>query len=474
MPRLVLRAPTTFEAGFARLRAELDVPPAFGADVLAAAEVATAATGPDDRIDARHLDLVAIDPPGATDLDQAYTASRLGDGYRVQYAIADVGDFVTPGGPIDIEARSRGLTLYSPDTRTPLHPPVLSENRASLLPNGDRPALLWTIDLGADGEPTAWRLERATVRTREAVSYAEVQRRLDGGELDADDKLRLLAEIGRLRQHREADRGGVSINLPAQEVVVDGSGYGLHFDRSIPVEEFNAQISLLTGIVAGRTMIDAGIGVLRTLPPPYAEDVATLRLTAAALGLDWPAEQTYASFVRSIEGGTPRTNAFLVQATRTLRGAGYVSFAGTTPERPEHGAIASVYAHVTAPLRRLVDRFGNEILLALLAERTPPAWAVEALDELPSLMGRARQRESALERAMLDLTEALLLEGSVGDVFRGSVVDVDERRDRARVQIADPAVVATIGATGRHLAEGVDLRLDAVEVTERQVSFHAL
>lgn len=469
MPKLVLHAPRTFERAFARIRAELDVPRGFPPEVEAGAEAATA--DGTARLDARSVPLVAVDPPGATDLDQAFMAERLGDGYRVLYAIADVGAFLPPGGAVDLEARRRGLTLYSPDTRTPLHPEILSEDRASLLAGTEKPALLWTIDLDGEARPVDWRLERATVRIDEAISYAEAQRRIDEA---SDERMMLLAEIGTLRQEREAERGGVSLNLPAQEVVERGESYVLAFDRSLPVEGWNAQISLLTGIVAGRTMVEARVGILRTLPPPYQDDLDRLRRTAAFLQLDWPRHTSYADFVRDLTPNDARCNAFLVQAARSFRGAGYVGFDGETPKHPEHGAIASVYSHVTAPLRRLVDRFGNEVLLALYADRRPPAWALEALDELPSLMGRSRQRESALERAILDMAEALVLQNSVGEVFDGLVVALDEQRDRAVVQIAEPAIVSHVPTAGRSLAESVKLRVEAVDVDERRVDFEVV
>ena len=469
MPRIFFRGPRAFEEAFSAIRVELDVPDGFPDPVLAEAESARAVEPKDGpRIDARHLDLVAVDPPGATDLDQAFTAERRGDGYRVFYAIADVGAFVRPGGAMDAEARDRGATLYSPDTRTPLHPPVISEDRASLLAGTEKPALLWTIDLDGEGRPTASRIERATVRVAEAIPYTEAQRRIDDR---ADPRMVLLAEIGTLRQARETERGGVSLNLPAQEVVEHDGSYGLAFDEQLPVEGWNAQISLLTGIVAGQAMLEAGVGILRTLPPVDGDDVDGLRRTAEAMGIDWPSGQPYSSFVRAVEPDSAATNAFLLQAARTFRGAGYVGFAGQRPKHAEHGAIASVYAHVTAPLRRLVDRFGNEILLALHADRPPPTWAVEALDELPSMMGRARQRESALERAMLDMAEALVLRDCVGKTFDGSVVDIQAKRDRARVQITEPAIVDTVPAAGLDLGQRVRLRVDRVDVADRRVDF---
>jgi len=487
MPHLILHPPRLgaehFQSRFASVREELQLPSQFPAEVLTEAENSMLDSGlphPPDRVDAQHLPLVAIDPPGATDLDQAFAAERRpGGGFRVYYAIADVAAFVTPGGLVDAEARARGVTLYSPDLRTPLHPPVLSEDRASLLPGAPRPALLWQIDLDADGMPVGADLRRSMIRVREAITYREAQHRIDAG--IADESLALLAPIGRLRQEREAQRGGVSINLPAQEIIEHDAAYSLAFDRSLDIESWNAHISLLTGIVAGRAMVDAEIGIVRTLPQPAAQDLRELRATARALDLNWDDTTPYPDFVRSLTPNSHTHNAFLVQSTRVLRGAGYAAFNGAAPAYHHHGAIASTYAHVTAPLRRLVDRFANEILLCLYAgldPRVEAAWAVDALEELPSLMGSARQRSSSLERSMLDLTEALVLQSRIGEHFQGVVVDVNPERNRARIQIKNPAIVANIAAhTGdstRHLAEQVKLELTSVDTQTRTVNFNVI
>ncbi len=470
MPKFVLRGPKEFETGFARIRRELDIKTEFPASVLDEAD--TAQIGPQERYDARDLELLAIDPPGSTDLDQAFAATTDGDGYTMNYAIADVGTFVTPGGAIDIEARERGATMYSPDGRSPLHPTVLSEDRASLLPGLDRPALLWTFHLDSSGEPTRTEFRRAMVRISEAISYSEAQRRIDSP--DCVESLRLLKVIGLLRQEREAVRGGISLNLPAQEITRTDQSYDLTFDTSLPVEGWNAQMSLLTGITAGQIMVDANVGLLRTLPPAQQQNIERLRLTAEALGIHWATDVTYPDFIRGLRPNDPACNALMVQATRTFRGAGYEGFVGAIPEQPKHGAINSLYSHVTAPLRRLVDRFSNEILLAIFAGTEPPSWAVEALDELPSHMGKAKQRESALDRRMLDFAEALVLEHRIGEKFDGVVVNLGDRGAKATVQIKDPAIVASIAGEGRTLAENVALRLSSVNVDEAKVAFEAL
>src|SRR5581483_4202569 len=133
------------------LRTELGVAGAFPADVLAEADAAAAAKLP-DLADATDLPLVTLDPPGSTDLDQAFFIAATAKGFDVTYAIADVALFVRAGGAVDGEARRRGETLYLPDGRVPLHPPVLSEGAASLLPGQLRPAVLWRFAVDGDGE----------------------------------------------------------------------------------------------------------------------------------------------------------------------------------------------------------------------------------------------------------------------------------------------------------------------------------
>ena len=137
-------AARTLRAGIAQIQAELDVDPEFPAEVEQAA-AASAAAPRLPELDRTDLEFVTIDPPGATDLDQALHLERTADGYVVHYAIADVVAFVEPGDPVDEEAHRRGESLYGADTKIPLHPTVLSEDAASLLPDQVRPALLWTI-----------------------------------------------------------------------------------------------------------------------------------------------------------------------------------------------------------------------------------------------------------------------------------------------------------------------------------------
>jgi len=460
----------TLHDGIARIRAELELPGEFPPEVLAAAEVAAANPRLPD-LDRTEIPFVSIDPEGAMDLDQALHIERSGEGYVVHYAIADLAAFVTPGDPIDVESQLRGQTLYGANSKIPLHPKVISEDAGSLLPDQVRPALLWTIQVDKTGEGTDIFVERARVRSTAKLTYEEAQRSIDDG--TAGEALQLLKEIGELRLRRDAVRGGVSLPLPEQEVDIHGHHWTLEFRSMLPVELWNAQISLLTGFGAASLMVYARVGLLRTLPPPHPGDVQRLHRTAKALGIEWPAEQLYPDFIRSLDPTDPKHAAMVVASARLLRGSGYVAFHGEVPAEPQHAALASEYAHVTAPLRRLCDRYAAEVCVALCAEQEVPAWVLAALPELPKTMQRSGQRARSYERAVLDLVEAGVLADRVGEEFEAVVVSVDEKDPtRGTVVVKGPGVeAAVVGSSELPLGTDVTVRLATADVSARKVEF---
>ncbi|WP_031476449.1 RNB domain-containing ribonuclease [Streptomyces bicolor] len=463
MPRRHIRvtgAPEApLRAALTALRTELGVSGSFPPEVLAEADrTAKAPVLPPH--DATDIPFFTIDPPTSTDLDQAMHLSRQGTGYRVRYAIADVAAFVVPSGALDREAHRRVTTLYFPGERIPLHPELLSEGAASLLPDQDRPAALWTIDLDDDGRTRAVDIRRALVRSRAKLDYAAVQRQIDTG--TAEEPLALLKEIGELREGLEVARGGISLSVPEQEIIERDHTYELAYRAPHPADGWNAQISLLTGMAAADLMLSAGTGILRTLPAAPDGAVGRLRRTAQALHIDWPHHVSYASLVRSLDPHRPHHAAFLQECTTLLRGAGYTVFRdGALPPITTHSAVAAPYAHCTAPLRRLADRYVSEICLAVIAGRSVPDWVMEALDGLPARMAEGTRRAGRVERECVDIVEAALLKDRVGEEFDGWVVDVSERQPAVGVvQLESPAVIGRVeGTDGLPLGERLRVRL---------------
>ncbi len=449
--------PESLTEGFDLIRGELKLPAAFPDEVETNARAA-ATSVPDDsgRLDMRDIRFVTIDPPGSLDLDQAVCIDADGDDRVIRYAIADVGAFVPRGGPVDREAWDRGETIYLPDARTPLYPTVLSEGAASLLPDQDRPAIVFTIAVAADGELGEASVTPALVRSTRRMTYAEVD----------DDSVPHLRDTGERLLAASARRGASQVDLPDLEVEPDpgsAAGYRLVARERLPAEDWNAQVSLAANMVAARMMVAARTGLFRVMAAPDPQRMADLAAAARALGFDVAEEAHPGALVRA--PGPPDARRALGDAARATAGAGYRPFDADTP--PFHAAVAAAYSHATAPLRRLADRYVLDLLVALSqgreGEETP--WG-----DLARTMDEADNRAARAEAAAIDLVEAFLLAPRVGQRFDAVVTGA--RDDGVRLQLVDPPVRAALKladapAAGTHL----EVTLTDADVKARRVRF---
>ncbi|MDJ0314141.1 RNB domain-containing ribonuclease [Arthrobacter sp. H35-D1] len=462
----------------AALNAEFKLPDGFAPDVLAEVDAVIAGHSL-PAPDLTALPFITIDPADSQDLDQAMHLARNDDGYVVHYAIADVPSFVPAGGPLDAETRRRGQTIYTPGQRIPLHPLPLSEGAASLFADDARSAYVWEIQLAADGSQRRCSVRRATVRSIAKLGYDQAQRMYDAGDAPAEyaDTLALLAEIGTKRIELERARGGASLNVPAQEVEFVDGRYVLEFRPNLPIEDWNAQVSLLTGMAAAQVMIKGKVGILRTMPAPHEEAVAAYRAQTVALGKPWAPDMAYGEYLRTLNTHDPKDLALMHAATALFRGAGYTPFNGEVPELVLQAAVAAPYAHTTAPLRRLVDRFVLAICASLCANEDVPGWAIASLEELPEIMATSNQLAGRVDKAAIDTVEAALLSHYVGGEFDAVVLAGPKQNGhnskasaRSTIQISVPAVT---GYCDGALEPGTVVRVKLVkaDIATRTVAF---
>jgi len=454
-------ADATLGQGLGDLRRRFDVPAGFPAEVMAEADRVTSSppsAAGSSRIDRTDVDFVTLDPAGSTDLDQAFTIESAGSDLILRYAIADVGAFVQPGGAIDAEAWRRGVTLYLPDGRSGLHPPQLAEGAASLLADVDRPAVVFVVRVDSDGAVHLEGAERAVVRSRAQLAYATVE---------PAQLPRVFEEFARRIEAGEAARGADRIDMPEQEVVRRDGEFSLRFRPRRAVERQGAAMSLATNMAVADALFAAGTGLFRTMPAVDERGERRLRLTAQAFGLDWPDGVPLARFEPMLDSGDPRTAGFQFAVRRASGKASYEPFrAGVVPW---HAAVAATYTHATAPLRRLADRFVVEAAVSVAAGRPIEPWVAEAFETVAAVMEAATSRASQIDRAALDLAEAVVLAGREGDLFDAVVTDEDDRG--ARIQLLDPAVVARVDARRVDPGDEIRVRLVLADPATGRVEF---
>ncbi|WP_445191919.1 RNB domain-containing ribonuclease [Sphingomonas sp. Tas61C01] len=444
--------------GLAAIRQEFQVPAGFPADVLAAAETA-ARRVPADHVDRLDLPFVTLDPATSTDLDQAFCIETSGADLVLRYAIADVAWFVEPGDPIDAEAWRRGETLYLPDGKAGLYPPALGERAASLLPDGPRPAVVFAVRVAPDGEVRLDGAERAIVRSRAKLAYDRVR---------PEDLPPPFEDLSRRIAAAEQRRGASRVDPPEQQVeAVEGGGFALSFRPRLESEDRNAALSLATNLAVADALLAHHTGLFRIMPEPDAATEARLRITAAATGIAWPGDRPLRDFERALDPAVAKDAAMMLAIRRAGSGASYAPY--DPAATPWHAAMGATYAHATAPLRRLADRYVVMATLAIANGRAAPDYVTAAFATLPPVMARAGARQGQIDRAVLDLAEAVMLEPDVGKTFAAVVVEADAHA--ARIRLSDLPVVARVAAAGLTAGDAVTVRLSEVDRDHRRIVF---
>ena len=290
--------------GFAAIREQFHVPGPFPAAATAEADAAAVAERHDDRVDGRDLPIVTLDPAGSMDLDQGFALDVDGDDIVLSYAIADVGAFVAREGALAEEVWRRGVTVYAPDGRVPLHPPVLSEGAASLLPAGDRLAVLLTVLVDGDGGCRLRSAKRAIVRSRAKLAYETAA----PGDLPP-----LLEELSRRTFDAEERRGAGRIEFPAPEIVADPSmpgGLTVRAKPRAPSEDLNANLSLAANLAVAARMLEAGVGLFRVMADAPPESFDRLHRVAKGLGVAWPGGERLRELTARLDPSDPPQAAF--------------------------------------------------------------------------------------------------------------------------------------------------------------------
>ena len=131
--------------------------------------------------------------------------------------------------------------------------------------------------------------------------------------------------------------------------------------------------------------------------------------------------------------------------------------------------MGATYAHATAPLRRLADRYVIGAVLQIGNGQPVSSELEAAFQKLPAVMAKAEEKAGQIDRAVLDIAEAVVLDGRQGSRFEAVVTDIDERG--ARIQLCDPAVIARVDPKGATPGDMISVELTSVDVAHREVRF---
>jgi exoribonuclease-2 len=169
-----------------------------------------------ERRDLTHLSLMTIDGQGTLDFDDAISIEEKEDAFRLGVHIVDVGHFIKKNDVIDQEAGVRASSIYMPDQKISMLPPVLAEGLCSLKAGELRPAISIMIDLSPQAEVVSTQILQSLITVKHQLTYYDVN-----NGVDEIAQLRLLQDVAQKYRQRRLDDGATQITVPEISIWVN-------------------------------------------------------------------------------------------------------------------------------------------------------------------------------------------------------------------------------------------------------------
>ena len=419
---------------------EYNLPYEFPDDViLEAQKVENKITKKDlqNRLDLRSKNIFTIDGEDAKDLDDAIYVTKLENGnYKLGVSIADVSHYVAENSKLDQEAIIRGTSIYMLDRVIPMLPKELSNGICSLNVNEDRLCLSVISEITPDGEIVSSDIRKAVINVKERMSYADVQKILDGKNkkvLKRYEKyiedFKLMEELAKILKQKREGAGSIDLDIPESKVILDKNGfaidiekYKIYFANEI-IEQF-----MLTAneIVAEKFYWLEAPFIYRVHEEPDTEKVNALNKFLFNFGYKIKSnkEKVYPkAFAEVLEKVKGREEEMVVSnlILRTLKVARYES------ENKGHFGIASkYYCHFTSPIRRYPDLFIHRIISKyidnsyILNEKNLEKYKEQATKYSQTSSEREKIAQK-VEREAIAIKKAEYMQNKIGKEYEGIV-----------------------------------------------------
>jgi exosome complex exonuclease DIS3/RRP44 len=334
------------------------------------------------RQDLRQLLVCSIDPPNCQDIDDALHARPLANGnIEVGVHIADVSNFVKPNNAMDLEASTRGTTVYLVDKRIDMLPMLLGTDLCSLKPNIERYAfsVLWELD-PKTASIISSTFTKSVILSRHAFSYEAAQNQIDDPSKSdpLTQSMRSLLTLSKILRQKRMDAGALNLASPEVRIETDS-------ETSDPLNDVKTKAMLDTNslveefMLLANTTVAAKIhssypstAVLRRHAAPPAQNFSDLSAQLSRkrnITLDVSSSSALAAFLdKCIDPSHPFFNTLIrILATRCMTSAEYFAAgAHAIPEFRHYGLASPIYTHFTSPIRRYADLLVHRQLAAAI------------------------------------------------------------------------------------------------------------
>lgn len=274
--------------------------------------------------------IIAIDPDGCLDKDDAISIEKINDHYHIKIYNADVPSIIKKDSKIDLEARKRQETLYLSDIEVTMYPEEISHELLSLNTHSIKNVICYEFDLYFDGSIDNFKFYPTKTIINRSMTYDEANNILNkGGITRLDETLILLSEAANILKKSSSDR---TLYYEAKNII--------HGKNKISTqsESINEEFAILYQSLVANYYLKKGYPfIFRNHPEPETtEEYEQLLRLKKKIEQDYTDKETYIKIADGLINLYPR-------AYYSLNNIGHF------------GLSKKAYAHCGSALRRYSD-----------------------------------------------------------------------------------------------------------------------
>lgn len=446
------------------------------------------------RRDFRGITTFTIDPETAKDFDDALSYRVLDDeNMEVGVHIADVSFYVKPGSILDQEAFERSTSVYLVDRVNPMLPEKLSNELCSLRPHEDKLTYSAVFIFDKNYKIKDRWFGRTVIHSDRRFSYEEAQNRLDSGEGEFAEELKILNQIALKLREKRFEEGSIGFETEEVQFELDelGNPKGIFIkerkDAHLLIEDF----MLLANKEVAIYMSKKGVPfVYRIHDQPDIDKVLELAVFASNLGFTIQTQSPKSiakSFNQLVIAGREDHSLKMLEplAIRTMAKAAY-----STKNIGHYGLGFSYYTHFTSPIRRYSDVLAHRLLEANLGKETYFAPAVPLEEKCKHISLQERKAMDA-ERESVKYKQVQFMESHIGGIFEGYITGITDRgffveltltrcegmvsfaKTSEPFELSNGNLKMTGRISGKELKMGdpVTVKVISTDLTKRQIEF---
>ena len=389
------------------------------------------------RLDLRDEMIFTIDGADTKDIDDAISIEKLENGnYKLGVHIADVSYYVTEDSPLDVNAMSRGTSVYLVDRVIPMLPHQLSNGICSLNEGVDRLAVSCIMKIDENAKIVDYDLKESVIRSRKKMTYTDVNKILEDnivpeGYEDYADTLRLMHELSKILRKNKIGRGYLDFDVDEAKIIVDENCHPIEIkprERGIG-ENLIEDFMIVANECVGSHIFYLDLpGIYRIHEEPKEEKIRDFLSYIGILGYSYKGNMKDMS-PKTIQGlleFLKDKKEFKILSSLLLRNMKKAIY---SPNNVGHFGLGSkIYTHFTSPIRRYPDTTIHRLLKEYVFHPNLSDGNIRKWQEKLAFISdnsSARERASInCEREVEDMKMAEYMEDHIGEEFDGMISSI--------------------------------------------------